>query len=183
MADVTLLFSLVLRPRALALGRAPSRAFADVLGRAAAAHPRAMSEAVLKPLATSSGLNLSQLELLRRVTAKGSEISKLNLALLLQVASGPEPWRENQVLLMQHLVQAAPPGGGAQQKMAVEATCEGLRANTEGFSASLHFAKLANTLIKKHPAEAKAHRKLLLEAMEANTTFLAKVATSNAQKL
>ena len=61
--------------------------------------------------------------------------------------------------------------------------CASLRRRAQDFSSSLHFAKLVGEIVRKFPREARPQRLVLLEALDCNTTFFAKIAASKAQRL
>ncbi|QDZ17816.1 FANCE domain-containing protein [Chloropicon primus] len=175
--DLSLFFRFLLKARVMALDKSPSQAMTAVIKAAASAHPRALSEAVLVPLATSGTLNLAQVELLRKAISV-KELARLNPTVFQEIGEKGE-WNENHLVVMHHLVQTCeelPP-------KALGAACVTFRARGKAFSSSLHFAKLINTIIQKFPEEARGEKEGLLEALECNTTFFGKIARSHAQKL
>ena len=88
-------------------------------------------------------------------------------------------WSEAHLAAMLALVQACGDLGEGD----LGEVCASLRRRAQDFSSSLHFAKLVGEIVRKFPREARPQRLVLLEALDCNTTFFAKIAASKAQRL
>lgn len=178
LADVTLYFKFLLRSKALALQSSPSQTFTKIMKSAADAHPRIFSEMVLEFVVGSASFNAAQLELFRKVV-RVKELSR-SLPELLQRVTLVKDWNEHHVIVMQQIISLS---SDLIDEQTLSETCSQMRIKREVFSSSLHFAKLINTIAQKFPKEARVNREKLLEALEINTTFFGKTATSKLTSL
>jgi len=176
-AQASAFVEILVKAKAKSLEKSPSQALVTAVRTAAANHPRAVTRTLLGPLVGSAALNLAQVELLKKVIF-GQEFARFGQGLVADVLE-VEEWRETHLLALQHIIQSSAFVG--EETMGL--LCGRLRARRQIFASSLQFAKLVKTVAQRFPREARGHKTALLDALEANTTFLCKAATACAKKL
>ena len=178
LACASAFFRHVLRPRVLGLSGAPSMSLVESIAAAAACRPGTLAREVLSPATCSPELGPPQVELLKRA-CRVDALRAFASEMMRSLAVSGGRWSEAHLAAMLALVQACGDLGEGD----LGEVCASLRRRAQDFSSSLHFAKLVGEIVRKFPREARPQRLVLLEALDCNTTFFAKIAASKAQRL